>query len=148
MDRPGCLACDLTCGRRPLPGGVVHATDLWRVEHCIGPLGLGALIAKPVRHVEHVAYLTPAESAELGPLLQRLAAVVTDLCAPQQVYVCLWSHGPVHIHFVVQPVSDGLMAEFDAHGPALQVAMFSAGRPPDEREVEAFAEQARTALRD
>jgi len=39
-----CLACDLAAGRQPLPGGVIHQTESWLVEHCVGPLGLGTLI--------------------------------------------------------------------------------------------------------
>jgi hypothetical protein len=46
-----CLACDLTEGRVPLPGGLIHETSRWRVEHCVGPLGVGTLIVKPKRHV-------------------------------------------------------------------------------------------------
>jgi hypothetical protein len=50
-----CIACDLSAGRAPLPGGLIHRTQHWLVEHCIGPLGIGTLIVKPERHVEHVA---------------------------------------------------------------------------------------------
>jgi hypothetical protein len=32
-----CLACELTQGRRPLPGGLIYRTGAWRVEHCVGP---------------------------------------------------------------------------------------------------------------
>ena len=42
-----CLACQLANGERNLPGGLIYGSPLWRVEHCIGPLGLGALIVKP-----------------------------------------------------------------------------------------------------
>ncbi len=33
-----------------LPGGLVHATDRWPVEHCLGPPGLGTWIVKSKRH--------------------------------------------------------------------------------------------------
>ena len=36
VDVAGCLACDLTAGRLPLPGGRIHETDYWIVEHCVG----------------------------------------------------------------------------------------------------------------
>lgn len=147
-DVPGCLACDLTAGRLPLPGGVVVGTGHWRVEHSVGPLGVGTLIVKPLRHVVHVAELTPEEAGELGPLLRTSAAVVAELLSPEQVYVCLWSHAgglPGHIHFVVQPVSREAMATFGVHGPALQVAMFRADEELPEAEVEAFCERARAA---
>jgi diadenosine tetraphosphate (Ap4A) HIT family hydrolase len=142
-DRAGCLACDLTTGRHELPGGLIHATTHWRVEHCIGPLGVGTLIVKPIRHVEQVADLTVDEAAELGPLLQKTAAVVRELNQAGQIYVCLWSHGPVHIHFVVQPETEGAIAAHGAYGPKLQVAMFNAAITPDPTKVAQVAETAR-----
>src|SRR5438093_2198951 len=30
----GCVTCDLTEGRGDVPGGVIHATDHWIVDHC------------------------------------------------------------------------------------------------------------------
>jgi diadenosine tetraphosphate (Ap4A) HIT family hydrolase len=136
-----CLACD-TVG----PGGVVAETRGWVVDHCIGPLGVGTLIVKPRRHVLHVAELTADEAAELGPLLQRAAAVVMELASPEQVYVCLWSHvggEPGHIHFVVQPVTRELMDDHGVYGPELQVAMFARGELPDREAAETFAARAR-----
>ena len=62
-DAPGCLACDLTNSRRDLPGGRIFATAHWVVEHCIGPLRVGTLIVKPLRHCLHVSELTAEESA-------------------------------------------------------------------------------------
>jgi diadenosine tetraphosphate (Ap4A) HIT family hydrolase len=123
----GCLACDLAEGRVPLPGGVIHESTHWFVEHCVGPLGVGTLLLKPKRHVIRVSDLTNAEAGELGPLLQRSAAVVDELVQPEQVYTCLWSHAggtPVHIHYVVQPATRELMDAYGVYGPNLQVAMF------------------------
>jgi diadenosine tetraphosphate (Ap4A) HIT family hydrolase len=111
------------------------------VEHCVGPLGVGTLVVKPKRHVVHVANLDDREAAELGPLLRRTSAVVAELTAPDQVYVCLWSHAggvPVHIHFVVQPAQKG-----DLYGPDMQLAMFHAKKKPQRGEVDAFADDAR-----
>lgn len=53
-----CVACELSNGRRALPGGLIHRSTLWLVEHCIGPLGLGTLIVKPERHLTSVADLS------------------------------------------------------------------------------------------
>jgi diadenosine tetraphosphate (Ap4A) HIT family hydrolase len=141
-----CLACDLASGRVPLPGGVLHRTSGWCVEHCVGPLGLGALIVKPLRHVTAVADLSEAEALELGPLLRLSSAVAGRLVDADQVYNCLWSHRggrPVHIHYVVQPVTGDQMAALDAYGPALQVAQFADATPPDTAAVEALAVEAR-----
>lgn len=149
MGQSGCLACDLTAGRKPLPGGVLSDSGRWLVEHCVGPLGVGTLVVKPRRHVLHVADLDDGEAAELGPLLRRVADVVTELTGAEQVYVCLWSHAggfPVHIHFVVQPVTSETKEEWGEFGPALQREMFVRGAMPDPAHVEAFAAQARSLL--
>jgi diadenosine tetraphosphate (Ap4A) HIT family hydrolase len=143
------MACDLAAGRLPLPGGRIHETSHWLVEHCIGPLGLGTLIVKPRRHVTAVAALTDDEASELGPLLRATSAVAGELVAAEQVYNCLWSHAggtPVHLHYVVQPVTADLMARHGSHGPVLQVAMFAQGHGPPEDLVEDISHRARTAF--
>jgi diadenosine tetraphosphate (Ap4A) HIT family hydrolase len=148
-NKEGCLACDLSSGRQDLPGGSIHATSHWTVEHCIGPFGVGALIVKPLRHCERVSELTAEETAELGPLLQRVTSVIESLIEPDQVYVCLWSHAgwtPGHIHFVLQPSWDRLQEDYAKPGPFLQVDMFKHDEPPPRDEVEAFAERARRMM--
>jgi diadenosine tetraphosphate (Ap4A) HIT family hydrolase len=141
-----CLACDLAAGRQPLAGGLIHRTESWLVEHCVGPLGLGTLIVKPERHVTAVADLSPAETTEIGPLLQQASRVAGQLVDAAQVYNCLWSHGgrvPSHLHYVIQPVTQQQMTTYQAHGPSLQVAMFKAGRAPETSEIAAVAARAR-----
>ncbi len=145
----GCLACDLASGRQDLPGGRIYATEHWVVEHCIGPLGVGALVLKPLRHCLHVSDLTPDEAAELGPLLQLCTQTIEEIVQPDQVYVCLWSHAgwtPGHIHFVLQPSWNKLSKEHEKPGPFLQVDLMNTGGLPARDEVEAFAESARERL--
>ena len=86
-----------------------------------------------------VADLSDDEALELGPLLRQASIVATQLVDADQVYNCLWSHAggvPVHIHYVVQPVSKSQLSDFGVHGPNLQVAMFSYGELPTRAEVE------------
>lgn len=147
-DVVGCLACDLTAGRQRLPGGPIIDADGWRVEHCVGPLGVGTLLLKPLRHVTRVAELTQSEAAAQGLLIHRCAAVIETLLTPAQTYVCLWSHAggkPVHIHYVIQPVTEEQIAD-GVYGPRLQVEMFSRGETPDEQQVEQFADRARELM--
>jgi diadenosine tetraphosphate (Ap4A) HIT family hydrolase len=143
----GCIACDLASGRRPLPGGRINETGRWLVEHCVGPLGVGALVVKPKRHVLRVADLEQSEEFELGGVLRRASAAIDSLLQPDQVYVTLWSHAggvPVHIHWVVQPVTRELIESHDGLlGPHLQAAMFDRGESPPQAEVEAIAERFR-----
>jgi diadenosine tetraphosphate (Ap4A) HIT family hydrolase len=146
-----CMACQLSSGELALPGGQIFRTRFWLVEHCIGPLGLGTLIVKPDRHVTSVADLSEEEAAELGPLLWRTSQVARQLVEADQVYNCLWSHAggePVHIHYVVQPVTKEQMSEFAACGPSLQVAMFSKGGAPDPADVERISNLARVRFSD
>jgi diadenosine tetraphosphate (Ap4A) HIT family hydrolase len=146
MTIEGCIACDLTEGRVPLPGGRIHETRHWLVEHCVGPLGVGTLIVKPKRHVVHVSALEPGEAGELGGVLRAAAAAVDALMHPDQTYVTLWSHSdatPGHIHWVVQPVTRELMTRYGLHGPKLQVAMFAQEPAPDPAAVEVVAERLR-----
>jgi hemoglobin len=150
-DVVGCIACDLTHGRRALPGGVIVESSRWRVEHCVGPLGVGTLLVKPLRHVESVGLLSSDEAEELGPLLTRVSDVVSRLCRPEQVYVCLWSHAgrqAGHVHFVVQPATSSTISEHgDVHGPTLQMEMFRRDVAPDADAVEALAAAARELMR-
>lgn len=143
------MACDLAEGRLPVPGGRLHETTHWLVEHCVGPLGLGTLIVKPRRHVTSVADLTDDEARELGPLLRTASVVAGELVPAEQVYNCLWSHAggvPVHIHYVVQPVTTDLMEQHASHGPVLQVAMFAEGNVPDRDQIEEIASRARAVF--
>jgi diadenosine tetraphosphate (Ap4A) HIT family hydrolase len=141
-----CLPCDIAAGRVTVPGGVIHERDGWVVEHCFGPLGLGTMVVKPVRHVVHVADLTVDEAAVMGALLHRTAQVVSELTGPEQVYVSLWSHGggvPGHIHYVVQAVTRPILDVMGSYGPTLQHEMFKANVMPDPQAVERIADRAR-----
>lgn len=141
-----CEACALTDGRRALPGGRIHERGDWLVEHCVGPLGTGTLIVKPRRHVTAIGELTDDEAAALGPLLRDASAIASQLVEAEQVYNCLWSHAggrPVHIHYVVQPITRAQMERHSSHGPVLQTAMFAVGELPDRAEVERIAGRAR-----
>jgi diadenosine tetraphosphate (Ap4A) HIT family hydrolase len=145
----GCLACDLTGGRAELPGGVIYRSEHWVLEPCIGPLPVGALILKPLRHITHLWELSAAEAAELGPLLKRASTVISTLSLPDQVYVCLWSHAgwqAGHVHFVLQPAWNSQQAEHSLPGPMLQADLFAANQAPDHDAVRAFAERAREML--
>ncbi|MFC7310087.1 hypothetical protein ACFQVC_38455 [Streptomyces monticola] len=145
-----CMACGLLDGTVPLPGGPLLRTGHWAVEHSVGPLGLGTLIVKPVRHVTGVDALSGPEAAELGPLLARTgAAVRAETADCEQVYVCLWSHKdrvPGHLHFVVQPARTTDIEHHGGYGPQLQLAQFQEDLLPDAAEVEEICVRLRERL--
>jgi len=145
-----CLGCNLTKGKIDLPGGKIHTTSHWVVEHCIGPLGVGTLIVKPIRHCTHFWKLNDEETKELGPLLRLVATTIQTILKPDQIYVCLWSHAgwkPGHLHFVLQPSWNHLQRKHQRPGPFLQVDMFKANVQPPRKEIEAFAARAREVIR-
>jgi diadenosine tetraphosphate (Ap4A) HIT family hydrolase len=143
------MACQLTAGERELVGGSIFRTDHWVVEHCIGTLGVGTLILKPLRHIVGLADMSDAEAADLGPLMQRATSIIKALTDADQVYACLWSHAewkPGHIHFVLQPAWNALRSRYPGPGPALQMAMFTEAQALDPHAVQEFCARARSAF--
>lgn len=148
-DVEGCLACDLTAGRRPLPGGIIYEADGWLVEHCVGPLGVGTLILKPRAHVVRYRDLTPNEYAAFGRMLWLVTTTLGEILGPDQTYICQWAHAgwvPGHIHFVVQPARNSQGDDHERPGPFLQVDMFHANEAPSSDEVAEFCIQAREVI--
>ncbi len=93
MDVSGCLGCDLQSGRRDVPGGFVHETGSWVINHVVGSMNLGTLVLSPRDHVVALAELSDDSATELGPLLRRTAQVVEAILHPEQTYAALWAHG-------------------------------------------------------
>ena len=144
-----CMACDLTTGKKKLPGGRIYSTKYWVVEHCVGPLGTGTLILKPFRHCLHYWELNEEELKEVGPLLRKVSYVIKTILNPDQVYICLWSHAgwePVHIHFVLQPIRNSLKEKHKKPGPFLQTDMFRENIKPEHKEIEDFCKKARKII--
>ncbi|WP_407562879.1 hypothetical protein [Streptomyces sp. 184] len=134
-----------------MPGGVLHETAAWVVNHVVGPMNLGTLIVGPREHVVAVAELDDTAAAELGPLLRDTARVVETLCRPEQTYVCTWSHGREarkHLHIAVQPVTAEVRARYGGlRSEQLQARMLTAGDEPGPAEVEQFCARARELFR-
>jgi ATP adenylyltransferase len=147
----GCLGCDLLAGRRALPGGIVHQTAGWVVNHVVGPMNLGTLIVSPKEHVVAVADLDDTAAAEFGPVLRDTARVIEALCRPEQTYVSLWSHGASgrkHLHVAVQPVTTAVVARYGGlRSEQLQAQMLASGDEPAVADVERFCERARELFR-
>jgi diadenosine tetraphosphate (Ap4A) HIT family hydrolase len=143
----GCLGCEIAAGQRVVPGGIVHQTRRWIVNHAVGRLNLGTLIVAPRDHVVAIADLDDVAAAELGPLLRDVARVAETLCRPEQTYVCVWSHGRTerrHLHILVQPVTTALVAQYGGlRSEQLQARLMTTAEPPDPGEVERFCADAR-----
>ena len=143
----GCLGCEIAAGRCDVPGGIVHETTRWIVNHAVGRLNLGTLIVAPREHVVAMADLDDEAVAELGPLLRDAARIVEAICRPEQTYVCVWSHGRTerrHLHILVQPVTSALIAQYGGlRSEQLQVKIMTTHQPPEPAEVERFCADAR-----
>lgn len=143
----GCLGCDVLAGRRTLPGGIVHQTAGWVVNHVIGPMNLGTLVVSPKEHVVAIADLDNTAVAEFGPVLRATARVVEVLCQPEQTYMSLWSHGPSarkHLHVAVQPVTTAVVVRYGGvRSEQLQARMMASGNEPAVADVERFCVLAR-----
>ena len=89
----------------------VAVTDGWRVvAHRSGLPGWLLLVAR--RHVQSLADLTDAETAELGPLLRAAARAQRDALEAQWSYVMEFSEGMNHhLHFSVVPRRNDLPEE-------------------------------------
>ncbi len=61
-----CLACELNDHPERVPGGRIATTGSWVVEHCVGPLGVGTVVLKPIRHVIRLADLEPGSPLSLA----------------------------------------------------------------------------------
>lgn len=68
---------------------------------------------KPLRHVEALADLSREETANFGPLIQRITAAVRAVLQPAKVYLCQFSEaeGFAHIHFHLIPRTRDLPTE-------------------------------------
>jgi len=109
-----CVTCRANRGEIPAPGGVIYEDAHWRLEHTFEPIPMvGWLVLKPLRHTESVADLTPDEAASLGPLLQRVAAAMTEVLTPVKVYVSLYAEAEnaAHIHIHLIPRHEGMPAD-------------------------------------
>ncbi|MFI5734264.1 HIT family protein [Kribbella sp. NPDC051587] len=151
MDVEGCLGCDVVSCRLPVPGGILHQTDSWVVNHVVGPMNLGTLVLSPRDHVIAVAELTIEAANELGPLLRRTAQVVEAILKPEQTYVSSWAHGDngrKHLHIVVQPVTSAVVAQYGGErSEQLQALMLRSGNELDRSEVEQFCTRAAERFR-
>jgi hypothetical protein len=104
MDVVGCLGRDVVTGRRRVPGGIVHETTSWVVNHVVGSMNLGTLIAGPREHVVAVADLDSTAVVVSGPVScsgrvpgpQIPAATATQALLAEHLRVEI-PHGPVDL---------------------------------------------------
>jgi diadenosine tetraphosphate (Ap4A) HIT family hydrolase len=113
-DDRDCLSC-INNARLDLPPRErVYVSSTWRVAHAFGTALTGWMVVLPRRHVIALDELTPAEAADLGPLLTGLTSALRQVVGCDKTYVALFAEaeGFQHIHFHVVPRHPDLDAGF------------------------------------
>jgi diadenosine tetraphosphate (Ap4A) HIT family hydrolase len=104
MHATRCLSCQILAGEQEVPGGIVYENSCWIVASKTAPVFFaGNLFLILRRHCEHLAELTPKETASLGPIMQKVCAALTHVLHPVKIYVASYGEGVQHIHFHIIP---------------------------------------------
>jgi diadenosine tetraphosphate (Ap4A) HIT family hydrolase len=111
MKVENCIACQTLRGELEPPGGVIYQDDFWWLDHVLPPVFIrGKLVLKLKRHCEHLSRLTVAETATLGPLIQRVCAALQDVTGAEKIHVASYGEGVRHVHFLITPRTADLPA--------------------------------------
>lgn len=88
----------------PRPGGYIVEGEHYLAEHApIEESSAGTVIVEARRHLLDFGEMTPAESAELGPILHRLIPAIKVATGAQRVYyLAVMEHSP-HFHLWLVP---------------------------------------------
>jgi diadenosine tetraphosphate (Ap4A) HIT family hydrolase len=90
----------------PIPGGYVVEND-FLVEHApLQESSAGTVIVEARRHLLDFGDMTPAESAELGPLLHRLIPAIKAATGVERVYYLAVMERAPHFHLWLVPKKD------------------------------------------
>jgi len=87
------------------PREQIYVSSTWRVAHAFGTALAGWMDVLPRRHMIALDELTPAEAADLGPLLTGLTSALRQVTGCDKTCVALFAEaeGFQHIHFHVIP---------------------------------------------
>ncbi len=113
----------------PLPGGYIVEGEHFLAQHApLQSSSPGTVIVVARRHLLDFGEMTPAESAELGPVLHRLVPAVKAVTGVERVYVLALMERAAHFHLWLIPKKDeGELrgVEYIAQQPPL-TALYSA----------------------
>lgn len=108
-DTGSCLSCAAGARADLPPRERIWVGPRWRIAHASGTALPGWLVVLPRRHVTALDELTPAEAADLGPLLREVTAALRAVTGCEKTYVALFAEaeGFSHVHFHVIPRHPG-----------------------------------------
>ena len=88
----------------PRPSGYIVEGEHFLVEHApLKSSSAGTVIVEARRHLLDFGEMTPAESAELGPLLHRLVPAVKAATGVERVYFLALMERAAHFHLWLVP---------------------------------------------
>lgn len=120
-----CLSCELTSGRKPLPGGTIFETEYFHAHQDVAYPVPGQVIVAAKRHFKLLTDMTPAETSEFLPLVQKLRGQQAKQLGIEHVYYFYNEDTSHHFHLWMVPRYPW-MAQFgksiDAVRPALRHA--------------------------
>src|ERR1700684_2481710 len=91
----------------PRPSGYIVEGEHFLVEHApLKSSSAGTVIVEARRHLLDFGEMTPAESAELGPLLHRLVPAVKAATGVERVYYLALMERVAHFHLWLVPKKD------------------------------------------
>jgi diadenosine tetraphosphate (Ap4A) HIT family hydrolase len=87
----------------------IWTDELWRLRALPEPSASPVvLLLEPRAHCD-LADLPPRESAQLGPLFQRVERAILGLGGVGRVHVCRWGDGGAHLHWWFLARPEGMM---------------------------------------
>jgi diadenosine tetraphosphate (Ap4A) HIT family hydrolase len=103
-EHEGCLACAVTAGRHPVPGGLVHRESGFALHALADPSPLrGWLVLTSERHVRAWPDLAPDALVAIGPLAARVMSAQRSVLGAEHVYVFSIGDAVRHFHLHLVP---------------------------------------------
>lgn len=144
-----CLSCLGLAGTpRISPGPPIHVGTHWQVEHAYPTRLVGWLVIALRRHATALHDLTPAEFAELGPILELTVRTLHGTVGSAKEYAACYAEakGFEHIHFHVVPRAHDLPEELRGAG-SFDLLRVSTGESADPEVIRAFCKALQQAFR-
>jgi len=100
-----CWSCTQHAAPAPPQRERVVLTEHWHAAHAFNSTLPGWLVLLPNRHVGAFTDLTEAEAAEMGPLVRRLSAALSEVTGCVKTYLMQFSEaeGFSHLHLHLVP---------------------------------------------
>ena len=145
-----CLSCEITSGRRSVPGGVIFESEIFHAHQDVAYPVPGQIILAAKRHFRLLTDMFPEEVTEFIPLVQKLRIHQGKELGIEHVYYFYNEDTKHHFHLWMVPRYPW-MSQFgrsiDAVRPALVHARDNMSSVNELKEVMNSAERLKQAMR-